>query len=64
VVADYLKLACWPHPLVFDYSSEILATSWLAVGPYAVIIGAILVGVAIAWRRSPMAGIPRWFGSF
>jgi len=26
VVAGYLKLAFWPHPLVFDYGSEILTT--------------------------------------
>jgi len=59
VVTDYLKLAFWPHPLVFDYGSEILATKWLAVVPYAVIIGAILVGVAFAWRRSADGGISR-----
>ena len=56
VVTDYLKLAFWPHPLVFDYGSEILATDPRTVAPYALIIAAILAGVAIAWRRSPMAG--------
>jgi protein O-mannosyl-transferase len=62
VVADYLKLAFWPHPLVFDYGSEILATNPLAVLPYAAIVVAVLAGVAIAWRRSPMAGfLGGWF---
>ena len=62
VVTDYLKLAFWPHPLVFDYGSEILATGRLAVAPYALIIAALLAGVVIAWRRSPMAGfLGVWF---
>jgi tetratricopeptide (TPR) repeat protein len=62
VVTDYLKLAFWPHPLVFDYGSEILLTDPLAAAPYALIIFAILVGVVIAWRRSPMAGfLGAWF---
>jgi hypothetical protein len=62
VVTDYLKLAFWPHPLVFDYGTEILATDPLAVAPYALILAAILVGVVIAWRRSPMAGfLGAWF---
>jgi len=62
VVTEYLKLAFWPHPLVFDYGTEILATDPLAVVPYALIIVAILVGVVIAWRKSPMAGfLGVWF---
>jgi tetratricopeptide (TPR) repeat protein len=62
VVTDYLKLVFWPHPLVFDYGSEILATDPLAAAPYALVIVAILVGVAVAWRRSPMAGfLGAWF---
>jgi len=62
VVTEYLALSFWPHPLVFDYGSEILATDPLTVVPYALIIAAILAGVAIAWRRSPMAGFPGcWF---
>jgi hypothetical protein len=37
-------------------------TGPLAVAPYALIVGAILVGVVIAWRRSPMAGfLGCWF---
>jgi tetratricopeptide (TPR) repeat protein len=62
VVTDYLKLALWPHPLVFDYGPEILATDPLAVAPYALILASVLVGVAIAWRRSPKAGfLGAWF---
>jgi tetratricopeptide (TPR) repeat protein len=62
VVADYLKLAIWPHPLVFDYGTEILATGPRAVAPYALIWATVLVGVVIIWRRSPMAGfLGAWF---
>jgi tetratricopeptide (TPR) repeat protein len=62
VVTEYLGLAFWPHPLVFDYGSEILATDPLAAAPYALIIVAVLGGVALAWRRSPMAGfLGCWF---
>jgi tetratricopeptide (TPR) repeat protein len=62
VVTDYLKLAFWPHPLVFDYGMEILVADPLTVVPYAVIVAAILIGTALAWRRSPMAGfLGAWF---
>jgi hypothetical protein len=62
VVTGYLKLALWPHPLVFDYGREILVTDPLAVAPYALIIVALLTSVVIAWRRSPMAGfLGCWF---
>jgi len=62
VVTNYLKLACWPYPLVFDYGVEIMATGPWAVAPYALVMAAVLVGVAIAWRKSPMAGfIGVWF---
>ena len=62
VVMDYLKLAFWPHPLVFDYGSEILVTNPWAAAPYALIVVAVLAGVVLAWRRSPMAGfLGCWF---
>ena len=62
VVTGYLKLAFWPHPLVFDYGTEILATYPLAPAPYALIVIVILAGVVMAWRRSPMAGfLGAWF---
>ena len=62
VVTDYLKLAFWPHPLVFDYGTEILTTDPLTVVPYALILAVVLIAVAIVWRRSPMAGfLGAWF---
>jgi tetratricopeptide (TPR) repeat protein len=56
VVTGYLKLAFWPHPLVFDYGTEILATDPLTVAPYALILITVLVGVVIVWCKSSMAG--------
>ena len=62
VVTDYLKLAFWPHPLVFDYGAETMAASPLVVAPCALFIVAVLAGVAVAWRRSPRAGfLGAWF---
>jgi hypothetical protein len=62
VVTDYLRLAFWPHPLVFDYGSKTLATGPLALTLYALIVAAVLSGVVIAWRRSPRAGfLGGWF---
>jgi protein O-mannosyl-transferase len=62
VIADYLKLAVWPHPLVFDYGPEILATHPLMIVPYAVIVATVLIAGVIAWRRRPMAGfLGAWF---
>jgi tetratricopeptide (TPR) repeat protein len=62
VVTGYLKLAFWPHPLVFDYGIEIMATDLLTVMPYALVITLVLIAVALAWRRSPKAGfLGCWF---
>jgi tetratricopeptide (TPR) repeat protein len=62
VVTDYLRLALWPHPLVFDYGSEILVADPWAAAPYALIVTALIIAVILAWRRSPMAGFPGcWF---
>jgi tetratricopeptide (TPR) repeat protein len=62
VVTNYLKLAFWPDPLVFDHGSEILTNDLLAAAPYALVIAALLAGVVIAWRRSPTAGfLGCWF---
>ena len=62
VVTDYVKLAFWPHPLVFDYGSEILANGPLEVMTYALVITLVLIAVALVWRRSPMAGfVGCWF---
>lgn len=56
VVVSYLKLAFWPHPLVFDYGAEMLQEKLTTRVPYVAGILLLLVGTAWAWRRSKPVG--------
>jgi len=56
VIVGYVGLALWPHPLVFDYGSEILATRIAAELPYVVVIFGAVTGAALAWHRSKTFG--------
>ena len=51
----YLKLAIWPHPLVFDYGTNLVQHA-PEVLPYAFILAVLLVGTAIALWRWPVIG--------
>ncbi len=60
-VVRYLRLAVWPHPLVFDYG-----TQWVvhpaAVLPYAAVVAALLAATAYAcWRRPALGFLGFWF---
>jgi len=61
VVVDYLRLALWPRPLIFDYGMFVparLAEVW----PSALVLAALLAATVIALRRRPMAGFAgAWF---
>jgi len=58
-IAHYLKLVFWPHPLVFDYGTEMPAGPWL---PYAILMGALLAGTLAALRVQPWIGyLGAWF---
>jgi tetratricopeptide (TPR) repeat protein len=60
-VVMYLKLALWPHPLVFDYGANIIRNPTEAV-PYALILTALLAGTVIALLRRPVIGFAcAWF---
>ncbi len=52
IIARYLKLAIWPHPLVFDYGPEIgRNATWASLVPSLLLVGALLVAsVVLAWR--------------
>ena len=53
-VVHYLKLAFWPHPLVFDYG-----TFWAGLGeaaPYALVVAPLLLATVWGLRRHPAAG--------
>jgi protein O-mannosyl-transferase len=54
-VVNYLWLAIWPHPLIFDHGSDVI--SKLAdAAPYALILLLLVTGVIIALKRWPSIG--------
>jgi protein O-mannosyl-transferase len=57
----YLKLAIWPHPLVFDYGTE-LAANLRAVLPQAITLAGLLIATLAALRYRPIWGfLGAWF---
>ncbi len=61
VVLHYLLLALWPHPLVFDYGTEIVRTV-AATLPWALAVAALVALAAAAfWRRSLAGFAGVWF---
>ena len=66
VLVRYLRLALWPHPLVFDYGGAIgggIAISHFAeAAPYALILAVLIGGVLFELRRQPAIGfLGAWF---
>ena len=60
-VVLYLKLAAWPHPLVFDYGNHI-AQHATEVVPDALVLVSLLAAVAVALRHWPALGfLGAWF---
>jgi Flp pilus assembly protein TadD len=60
-IVRYLRLACWPHPLVVDYGKE-LARGLDDVWPQAVLLLGLLAATGVALRRWPVAGfLGIWF---
>jgi len=60
-VVLYLKLAVWPHPLVFDHGTDIVRHA-TEVAPYALILAVLLAGTATALWRWPVIGFAgAWF---
>jgi len=62
-VVLYLKLAFWPHPLVFDYGSKaIIVQHAVEIVPQVLVLASLLVGTAIALRCWPAVGFAgAWF---
>lgn len=57
----YLKLACWPSPLVFDYGPGVVE-SLKEVWPYALGVVVLLGSTILALWRWPLAGFAgAWF---
>jgi tetratricopeptide (TPR) repeat protein len=60
-VVQYLRLALWPHPLIFDYGAYV-PTGHLAAAPYALILAVLVTGVLFALKRHPAIGfVGAWF---
>jgi len=59
-IVTYLRLAVWPHPLVFEYG-----TFWVTpaqAAPYAVAVGFLAVATVWALARAPVFGfLGFWF---
>lgn len=60
-VWTYLKLALWPHPLVFDYGWTFLHRVRDAA-PFLAVVGALVLLTALAlWRRPALGFLGAWF---
>ena len=60
-VALYLKLACWPYPLVFDYGTDVVRHVADAVAP-GLLVAALAAGTGWAvWRRPALGFLGAWF---
>ncbi len=61
-VAQYLWLALWPHPLVFDYGEFVPIRRIAEVAPYALILAVLAAGVLLELKRRPAIGVVgAWF---
>jgi tetratricopeptide (TPR) repeat protein len=66
VVVQYLRLALWPHPLVFDYGDAIgggiTLSHFAEAAPYALILAVLIVGILFELRWQPAIGfVGAWF---
>jgi tetratricopeptide (TPR) repeat protein len=60
-ITHYLRLSVWPHPLVFDYGTDVVTDMWQAA-PCAVPIALLVIGTAISLWRWPVVGfVGCWF---
>ena len=61
VVLQYLALAFWPHPLVFDYGAGMAALTATTVG-CALVTGLLVAGTGLMLGRRPALGFAgAWF---
>jgi protein O-mannosyl-transferase len=57
----YLRLAIWPHPLVFDYGRNLDAPAGV-IAAAGLAVAAMLIGTIVAIRRRPVRGfLGAWF---
>ena len=61
VIAHYLRLCFWPHPLLIDYGFYAPPTAAQII-PYALLIGGLLAATLVAFRYQPWLGfLGVWF---
>jgi tetratricopeptide (TPR) repeat protein len=61
-IVQYLRLAVWPHPLIFDYGEYVPTWHLAAVAPYALIVAVLASGVLFELKRHPAVGfVGAWF---
>ncbi len=61
-VVNYLRLAVWPHPLVFDYGMDMVIHHAAEAVAYALILLVLVAGTVVGLKRSPAIGfIGAWF---
>jgi protein O-mannosyl-transferase len=53
-VTHYLRLAVWPHPLVFDYGRPLVTALRELLVPALVLFPVLITGVVLAWRGRPL----------
>lgn len=53
-VAHYLRLAVWPHPLVFDYGRPLVTSFRELLGPALVLLPLLSAGIVLGWRGRPL----------
>jgi tetratricopeptide (TPR) repeat protein len=62
VVVNYLWLALWPHPLVFDYGQFVTIRHIAEMVPYALVLVVLAASVLFAlWRRPAIGFVGAWF---
>ena len=60
-VWTYLRLAVWPHPLVFDYGWAFVS-GFAEAAPYLAAVGTLVLLTALAlWRRPAVGFLGAWF---
>ena len=62
IIAHYLRLSLWPHPLVVDYGDWPIARRAIDFLPWAALLGALAGAALMASRRRPWVGfLAAWF---
>ena len=62
VIANYVRLSAWPHPLVIDYDDWPIAHGLVDVWPAAGLVVALAAATVWAlWRRPKLGFLGAWF---